>query len=93
MSDESLQLSLFVWATKVRDRYAPGGRIVTIVSLRTKLGFDLVEYNKSTMIMVVEVKGAVLGLIPGVESRGVKEATRDSRMCCCRKGSILALYR
>ncbi len=39
------------------------GKIVPIVSLRTKLGFEEVERDKSTRIMVVEIDGSVLGFI------------------------------
>src|SRR5208337_798168 len=39
------------------------GKIVPIVSLRTKLGFEQIEYDKMTRIMVVEVEGKVLGFI------------------------------
>ncbi len=39
------------------------GKIIPIVSLRTKLGFDQTEWDKSTRIMVVEVEGKVLGFI------------------------------
>ena len=39
------------------------GKIVPIVSLRTKLNFEEVERDKSTRIMVVEIDGCVLGFI------------------------------
>jgi purine-binding chemotaxis protein CheW len=39
------------------------GKIIPIVSLRTKLGFGEVERDKATRIMVVELKGSVLGFI------------------------------
>ena len=39
------------------------GKIVPIVSLRTKLNFEEVERDKSTRIMVVEIEGCVLGFI------------------------------
>jgi purine-binding chemotaxis protein CheW len=39
------------------------GKIVPIVSLRTKLGFEEVERDKATRIMVVEIDGSVLGFI------------------------------
>ena len=39
------------------------GKIVPIVSLRTKLGFEEVERDKATRIMVVEIEGSVLGFI------------------------------
>ena len=37
------------------------GKIIPVVSLRRKLGFEQTEYNKATRIMVVEVEGKVLG--------------------------------
>lgn len=39
------------------------GKIVPIVSLRTKLGFPEVERDKATRIMVVEISGNILGFI------------------------------
>ena len=39
------------------------GKIVPVVDLRKKLGFPEKEHDKSTRIMVVEVKGMVLGFI------------------------------
>lgn len=39
------------------------GKIIPIVNLRKKLGLGLVEHDKSTRIMVVEVEGKVLGFI------------------------------
>ncbi len=39
------------------------GKIIPIVSLRTKLGFGQAEWDKSTRIMVVEVEGLTLGFI------------------------------
>ncbi len=39
------------------------GKIIPIVSLRTRLGFDQVEADKSTRIMVVEVDGKVVGFV------------------------------
>jgi purine-binding chemotaxis protein CheW len=39
------------------------GKVIPIVSLRTKLGFGEVERDKATRIMVVEVGGTVLGFI------------------------------
>jgi purine-binding chemotaxis protein CheW len=39
------------------------GKIIPIISLRTKLGFEEAEKDKSTRIMVVEVNGNVLGFI------------------------------
>src|SRR5208337_716436 len=39
------------------------GKIVPIVSLRTKLNFEEKERDKSTRIMVVEIDGCVLGFI------------------------------
>lgn len=39
------------------------GQVIPIVSLRTKLGFGQVEYDKSTRIMVAEVDGKTLGFI------------------------------
>ena len=39
------------------------GKIVPIVGLRTKLGFDEVERDKATRIMVVEIAGNTLGFI------------------------------
>jgi len=39
------------------------GKIIPVVSLRTKLGFGEVERDKATRIMVVELKGSVLGFI------------------------------
>jgi purine-binding chemotaxis protein CheW len=39
------------------------GKIIPIVSLRTKLGFGQAEWDKSTRIMVVEIEGKILGFI------------------------------
>ena len=39
------------------------GKIIPIVSLRTRLGFGQGEWDKSTRIMVVEVEGNILGFI------------------------------
>jgi purine-binding chemotaxis protein CheW len=39
------------------------GKIIPIISLRTKLGFEEAEKNKSTRIMVVEVNSHILGFI------------------------------
>ncbi len=39
------------------------GKIIPIVSLRTKLGFGEAERDKATRIMVVEIDGNVLGFI------------------------------
>ena len=39
------------------------GKIIPIVSLRRQLGFEDIEHNNSTRIMVVEVDGQVLGFI------------------------------
>jgi purine-binding chemotaxis protein CheW len=39
------------------------GKIIPIVSLRKKLGFEQTECDKSTRIMVVEVEGKILGFI------------------------------
>ena len=39
------------------------GKIIPIISLRTKLGFGEAERDKATRIMVVEIDGNVLGFI------------------------------
>jgi purine-binding chemotaxis protein CheW len=39
------------------------GKIVPIVSLRTKLGLGKTDHDKATRIMVVEIEGTVLGFI------------------------------
>ena len=39
------------------------GKIIPIVSLRKKLGFEEAERDKSTRIMVVEIEGTTLGFI------------------------------
>lgn len=39
------------------------GKIIPIISLRTKLGFGEAEPDKATRIMVVEIDGNVLGFI------------------------------
>lgn len=39
------------------------GKIIPVVSLRKKLGFEQSGYDKATRIMVVEVEGKVLGFI------------------------------
>ncbi len=39
------------------------GKIIPVVNLRSKLGFDQAEYDKMTRIMVVEIEGKVLGFI------------------------------
>jgi purine-binding chemotaxis protein CheW len=39
------------------------GKIIPIVSLRTKLGFGEAEREKATRIMVVEIDGHVIGFI------------------------------
>jgi purine-binding chemotaxis protein CheW len=39
------------------------GKIIPIISLRTKLGFGETERDKATRIMVVEMNGNVLGFI------------------------------
>lgn len=39
------------------------GKIIPIISLRTKLGFEEAEKDKSTRIMVVEINGNVLGFV------------------------------
>jgi len=39
------------------------GKIIPVVSLRSKLGFDEVERDKATRIVVIEIEGRVLGFI------------------------------
>jgi purine-binding chemotaxis protein CheW len=39
------------------------GKIIPIVSLRRKLGFDEADHNSTTRIMVVEIEGQILGFI------------------------------
>ncbi len=39
------------------------GKIIPIISLRTKLGFEEAARDKSTRIMVVEIQGSVIGFI------------------------------
>lgn len=39
------------------------GKIIPVVSLRKKLGFEQTDYDKATRIMVVEVEGKVLGFV------------------------------
>jgi purine-binding chemotaxis protein CheW len=39
------------------------GKIIPVVSLRSRLGFDQAERGKSTRIMVVEVEGTILSFI------------------------------
>jgi purine-binding chemotaxis protein CheW len=39
------------------------GKIIPVVSLRTRLNFGQVEADKSTRIMIVEVEGKTLGFI------------------------------
>ena len=39
------------------------GKIIPVVNLRSKLGFDQAEHDKMTRIMVVEIEGKVLGFI------------------------------
>lgn len=39
------------------------GKVIPIVSLRTKLGLGEAERDKATRIMVVEVEGGILGFI------------------------------
>ena len=39
------------------------GKIVPIMSLRTKLGLGAAEEDKATRIMVVEIEGRILGFI------------------------------
>jgi purine-binding chemotaxis protein CheW len=39
------------------------GKIIPIVSLRTRLGFEKVDGDKLTRIMVVEIEGNVLGFV------------------------------
>jgi purine-binding chemotaxis protein CheW len=39
------------------------GKIIPIVSLRTKLGLGQADRDKATRIMVVEIEGSVLGFI------------------------------
>lgn len=39
------------------------GKIIPIISLRTKLGFEEAERGKATRIMVIEMNGNVLGFI------------------------------
>ena len=39
------------------------GKVIPIVSLRTKLGFGELEHDKSTRIMVVEIERLILGFI------------------------------
>jgi len=39
------------------------GKIIPIVSLRTKLGLGKTDQDKATRIMVVEIEGSVLGFI------------------------------
>ena len=39
------------------------GKIIPIVSLRTKLGLEEADRDKATRIMVVEIEGTVLGFI------------------------------
>ncbi|MGD0230777.1 MAG: chemotaxis protein CheW [Syntrophorhabdales bacterium] len=39
------------------------GKIIPIVSLRTKLGLEKTDHDKATRIMVVEIEGSVLGFI------------------------------
>jgi purine-binding chemotaxis protein CheW len=39
------------------------GKVIPVVSLRKKLGFEEVERDKATRIMVVEIEGKILGFI------------------------------
>jgi purine-binding chemotaxis protein CheW len=39
------------------------GKIIPIISLRTKLGFEEAEKDKSTRIMIVEINGNVVGFV------------------------------
>ena len=54
------------------------GRIIPVVSLRTKLGFGLTEWDKSTRIMVVEIDGMTLGFI--VDSVSEVLRIQDAKM-------------
>ena len=39
------------------------GKVIPVVSLRKKLGFQEIERDKATRIMVVEIEGKILGFI------------------------------
>ncbi|HUJ68691.1 MAG TPA: chemotaxis protein CheW [Syntrophorhabdales bacterium] len=39
------------------------GKVIPVVSLRKKLGFQEIERDKATRIMVVEIEGNILGFI------------------------------
>ena len=47
------------------------GKIIPVVSLRKKLGFDEAEWDKSTRIMVVEVEGVTSSASSSIRSREV----------------------
>ena len=53
------------------------GVIVPIVDLRTKLGCDSVEYNSFTVVIVLNVKGRVVGAVVDSVS-DVLELSRDA---------------
>jgi purine-binding chemotaxis protein CheW len=54
------------------------GKIIPIVSLRTKLGFGEAEREKATRIMVVEIDGHVIGFI--VDSVSEVLRIRDAKI-------------
>ncbi|MBN4054162.1 purine-binding chemotaxis protein CheW [Nitrospira defluvii] len=53
------------------------GAIVPIVDLRMKFGMEAVEYNKMTVIIVVEVNERVMGIIVDTVSDVMSIASKD----------------
>ena len=53
------------------------GTIVPIVDLRMKFGMEQQEYNKKTVIIVVEVKGRIMGIIVDAVSDVMNIAAKD----------------
>lgn len=53
------------------------GTIVPIVDLRMKFGMEQQEYDKKTVIIVVEVKGRIMGIIVDAVSDVMNIAAKD----------------
>ena len=62
------------------------GVIVPIVDLRMKLGCDSAEYNTFTVVIVLNVKGRVVGAVDGAGS-GVPAGARRARGARRRAGA------
>ena len=62
------------------------GKIIPIVSLRTKLGLGEADRDKTTRIMVVEIEGTVLGFIVDSVSEVLRIQDPEDRGSAQRHG-------